>query len=1045
MTSLDDALASSSVEFGPHPLLAYWRESDKSDDGSVNADTPTDLTQQASGAMQITHTLDDGLPDPVTMTTSADASGILTADLIGRQGLTLASSGVRAVGGTDTWDSGAAQTILTAPIPSGVIRDDFIVAVVLIDDSTANLVQTVTDPKDSWEFLGSVTDAPLSMYAYAKRRYRTGNPQLTLVSDKPVNFMSTSEAFWARNPIGMALDYRVTDIQLVAESASVTSHTVSSTLKGRGYQIAFWGSSAIGGIVPVSPMALQQDPALNGLVVMAALRPFAESGIYSASATQTPANAVMCMAAISVEPFARPQWSARRYFSPFNKDSPVYGWDRDTATVLANLRVLTSTGPVDTMLFTGQMQGISLGKDPVTMGAVSKTRIRLNQTVSLPVVSGYREGLTIDWLVTWLAARGSQFVGPAPNRYTRFWAPMHGSIHSHWSQPGEYNGGYEYRPPGPPGGLYGWKNLNAVEGPFLLGMFAEQTATRTRWINVNWIGSDFFDYPDSEFPHITEAGGPIFADIFSQANSRGRLCLWIRGDAVQPAPSYSTGGTGSDFIYYSLITVRDQYGNYLGYVEFGIDSANRRPYVQMGNYISGTSVVTYAASGLLPTDGAWHFFGFYWDYAAGNARVVHNSTESSSSFWAGTYNATSQLPVTDFQGRGLLNNYTVSINSHLPISEVMFDFGKPYSAGFWDDQYPVPQAPGGTLTMRPLMTRLAGLAETEAVNAWDTLAELARNSLSSYRVNESDNLEFLPLPYFGETAQTTVSVVQDTRTNTADLEPTVDTSKTRNVVTVQFQDKRVDTAVQPMVQYNTAVEIPKGTSFITFPLDVPCVEIHGASNPGTNVNFQVLNLSSTEISTPTLPMTRHYITANSNAEGGGTVLSAFQVAASIITADALSVTIKFVNGTGATAYLANNGDQVPVLQIMGYGLRASDGYSTVRDVDSVKIRGERGLSAQMDWIHDRSTAENVAATLLTTIGQVRPQLLLTVMGDPRRKPGQLITVLDSEDTAVSGNWRILGVQHNVNGPQYTQDLLVVQVLPVAVWDGLDGWDSAVWS
>lgn len=1041
MTSLDDALASSSVEFGPHPLKAYWRESDGVSDGSVNADTPTDLTQQSSGAMQITHTLDDGLPDPVTMTTSADASGILSAELVGREGLTLASSGTR----TLDFTSGAAQTSLSSPIPVGVIRDDFLVACVLIDDSTANLVQTVNDPKDSWDFLGSVTDAPLSMYVYGKRRYRTNHPPLMLLSDKPVDYMAVTVPFWARNPTDMALDYRVTDIQLVAESASVTSHNVSSTLSGQGYQLAFWGSASIGGITPTAPMVLQGNPALNGLVVVAARGPLAQSGFYTANATQSPANAIMCMASLSVEPFARPRWSAKKYFSPFNRDSPVYGWDRDTATVLASLRTITSTGPVDTPLFTGQMQGISTGNDPVTMGAVSKTRIRLNQTVSLPVVSGYREGLTIDWLITWLAARGSQFVGPAPNRYTRFWAPMHGSIHSHWSQPGEYSGGYEYRPPGPPGGLYGWKNLNAVEGPFLLGMFAEQTALRTRWININWQASDFFDYPESEFPHITEAGGPIFADIFSQANSKGRLCFWLRADAVQPAPSYSTGGTGADFIFYTLITVKDQYANDLGYVLLGIDSANRRPYVQMGNYIAGTATVTYAASGLLPTDDAWHFFGFYWDYAAGTARVVHNSTESSSSFWAGTYNGTSQLPMTDFQGRGALNTYSISVNSHLPLSEVMIDFGETYAAGFWDDQYPVPQAPGGTLTMRSIGTRLAGIAETEAVNVWDTLAELARNSLSSYRVNESDNLEFLPLAYFGETAQTTVSSVQDTRINTADLEPMIDTSKTRNVVTVQFQDKRVDTKIKPMVLYNTAVEIPKGTSFITFPLDVPCVEIHGASNPVTNVNFQVINLTSTQITTPTLPTDRHYITANTNAEGGGTVLSSFQVTAAIVAVDALSITLKFVNGTSSTAYLANAGDQVPVLQIMGYGLRASDGYSTFRDQDSVRIRGERGLSAEMNWIHDRSVAESMASSLLGIIGQPRPEMILTVMGDPRRKPGQLVTVLDSEGTSASGNWRILGVQHNVAGAQYTQDIKVVQVLPVAVWDGLDGWDNAIWS
>jgi hypothetical protein len=1043
VTAFDDALASASVQFGPHQLTALWRESDGASDGSVNADTPTDITQQHDGVMVIAHSLDDGLPDPVTMTTGADAAGSLAAGLTAREGLTLATSGIRGFdSGGGSWDSAAAATTLTSPIPTGIIRDDFIVAAVLISDSTANLVQIVNDPKDSWDLLGSVTDAPLAMYVYGKRRYRTGHPQLTLLSDKPVDYMSISEAFWARNPTGMAIDYRVTDIQLVAESASVTSHVVSSTLKGSGYQLAFWGSAAVAGITPSAPMVLQGNPALNGLVLVSALRPFADAGFYTATATQTPANAVMCMAGISVEPYARPRMSARQYFSPFNKDSPVYGWDRDTATVLANIRTMTTGGPVDTALFVGQMQGIPLTAQGATLQAVSRTRIRLNRSVNLPVVNGNREGLTTDWLVTWLAARGSQFVGAAPNRYTRFWAPMHGSTHSHWSTLGEYSGGYEYRPPGPPGGTYGIKSPASVPGPFLTGMYAEQTTTRTQQININWQTDDFFTDRGSPFPHITEAGGPLMVDVFSQASSKGRMCFWLRCDPVGSNTAYSTG---QDYIFLSNLQVRDQYGTVLGIVQLGIDTVNRRPYVAMGSSVPGNGVVTYAASGLLPSDGSWHFLGYYWDFAAGTARVVHNGTESSSSFWAGTYNVITQLPATDQQGRALLNSLSLSINTHLPISELMVDFGQTYASGYWDDQYPTPVSPGGNFTMRPVGNKLAGLASTETANPWDLLAELARNTLSMYRVNELDNLEFLPPSYFGETAQITVSAVQDTRTNAAELMPSVDASKSRNVVTVDFPETRADSTIYPMLQYNTTVTIPKGTTIITFPLDVPCVEIHGASNQGTNPNYVILNLTSTQITTPALPVGRHYMSINSSETGGGTVLSEFQVYAEILEADAISITIRFVNGTGANAYLANNGDQVPFLNIMGYGLRYSDAYTTVRDADSARLRGERGLEANMNWVHDRASASALASSLLSAVGQPRPELSLRVAGDPRRKPGQLVTVVDSEDTMAAGNWRILAITHNTDGPQYTQDLMLVQVLPVAVWDGLDGWDSAVWS
>jgi hypothetical protein len=1040
MTALDDALAEASQQLGPHQITALWRESDGASDGSVNADTPTNLTPQSSGALTISHSLDDGLPDPVTMTTGGDAAGSLSMGLTGREGLTLATSGLR----TLEWTSGAAATTVTAPIPAGIIRDDFILAAVLINDSTANLVQIINDPKDSWELLGSVTDAPLAMYVYGKRRWKTGNPQLTLLSDKPVNFMSVSEGFWARNPTGMALDYQVKDIQLSAEASSVTSHSVSSTIKGRGYQLGIWGSAAVGGIVPVAPMVLQGDPALNGLVVMSAARPLADAGFYTATATQSPANAIMCMASISVEPYARPRMSARAWFSPFNKDSPVYGWDRDTATVMASLRVLTTTGPVDTLAFTGQMQGIPLTAEGATLQAISRTRIRLNKNVVLPVVNGMREGLTSDWLITWLASRGSQFVGPAPTRYTRFWAPLHGSVHTHWAQPGEYNSVVYYQPPGPPGGPLGVRNPMSVDGPFLTGMFAEQTATRTTRMALRWSLGDFENAPDNPFPHIAEAGGPFMMDIMSQANNKGRLCFRIRADAVQAAPSYTT----EDYIMFFLVNLSDQYGNRLGTVQIGIDSATRTPYISMGSQVPGVATVTYAASGVLPSDGAWHFIGAYWDFAAGTARLQHNNTESGSSFWAGTYNVSTQLPATDEQGRSLKHNMSIDLYSHLPLSEVMVDFGEPYAAGFWDDQWPTPQVPGGTLTIRPTNTKLAGLASDEVVNAWDLISELARNNLAMYRANEADNLEVLPPVYFGETAQTTVSAVQDTRTNASDLMPVTDASKSRNSVTVQYPETSIDSRIQPMLMYTGSVEIPKGTSFFTFPLDVPCVEIHGdrAGDLTTSTNYAIYNLISSQIANPgTITPNEHYITVNANSDGGGTVYSEFQVQARFIANDGISVTIKFVNTTGASAWLANNGDQVPVLYVLGYGLRSRDAYTTVRDADSARLRGEKGLDSKMDWVHDRASASALAASLLSTVGQPRPELTVQVMGDPRRKPGQLVTVTDSEETMASGNWRILAIDHNTDGPQYIQDLLLVQVLPVAVWDGLDGWDSAVWS
>ena len=175
------------------------------------------------------------------------------------------------------------------------------------------------------------------------------------------------------------------------------------------------------------------------------------------------------------------------------------------------------------------------------------------------------------------------------------------------------------------------------------------------------------------------------------------------------------------------------------------------------------------------------------------------------------------------------------------------------------------------------------------------------------------------------------------------------------------------------------------------------------------------------------------------------MLSEASVSATIVGVGALSIDLQFNNRTGETAYMANNGNQVSFMLILGYGVRISDGYSTVSDPYSIMVRGDRSLDAEMPLIQDRATAEEIASLLTSQLARPRPQLKMTTTGNPLRKPGQLVTVADSEGTGAAGNWRVMSVSHNTSGAQYTNALSLVQVLPAAVWDGPDGWDEGVWS
>lgn len=1043
MTALDDALNESSVVYGPHQLHALWRESDLEDDGDNNPDTPTNLTPQADGTFVVNHAINDALPDPVTMTGDGDASGTLTAGLIGKEGLTLGSSGLRtydSAGGS--WDTGAAATTLTGPVPPTVIRDDFIITAILIDDNTASLVQVMDDPKDAWEFLGVVSDAPLAMHVYAKRRWRMSmNPQLVLQSDKPVDYVSSSSAFWARNLTSIPMDYRVSNITLLAEASSTTTHSVSSTLSDVGYQLGFWGSTSASGVwTPGAGLTIEDDPSANGLTLMSAKTALRDSGVYSISSSQAATNAVVVMAAVSIQPYQRPRMDVREYFSPFNVDSPVYGWDRDTADVDFSARVATASGPVDTVLFNGQMQDIKVQGRSAELAAVSKTRIALNRSITLPMVSGSRESLIIDWLVTYLMARGGTFIGPAPNRYTRYWAPLYGSLHAHWDTFQSYNAGF-LRDSINPFLLFGLRNPGGVAGKWGPAMYAQQTATRQEEILM--LPRNMHQMTTDDFPHLYENGadGPVMADMMSLANSRGRLQFWVRGDAAQSAPTYVNAS--DDFLVKMSLSLGYGGGNPC-IIEVGIASNSRNPYVRMGTTAAGTLSTSFVFSGL-PTDGQWHFYGFWWDFAAGTANACFDGSVITANGWStGGFNDITGLPATDAAGRAGGWSTGVSIKSHLPASDFILDFGETYVAGQWARFYPTPEAPGVNAVYRSSYLKMNAIAEPTAVNAWDTLSDLAKSAQAWYRVDENDAYNWTIVEYFGKSAQMASVAVQDTEKNASDFDLVIDSSKIRNVITLKYPETRVDTQPQFILQYLTSTEIPSGLSQVTFPLDVPAVEIHGQSIQG-GATWEVQNLTSSQITTPSLPKTNHYITVNTAGDGTGTVLSASSVSATIIAWDAGSVTLQFKNVSGATAYLANNGDQVPFLQILGYGARISDAYTTMRDSGSVALRRERSLDVEMPWIQTRAIAEQIAMQLANFLGRPIALVSTTVMGDPRRKPGQMVTLLDKQGLKVSGTWRVLSIEHNIDGPQYTQDLLLMSVAPIGIWDDPDTtWDNSVW-
>lgn len=1052
MTALDDALNSSSIVWGTHALYAYWREIDNGDI-ATNIDSPSNLTEQLTGVATIDHSLDDGLPDSVTMTSGNDASGSLSAGLNGRPGLTYFNSGYRAtVAGNTATGFYSAGTTLTGPIPSNVQRGDYLVTALLTDNVTAIPIQSGdVDPKDAWAYLGNVISSGNILQLYGARYY-PGRAALKIQGANSFNYNIGTMAFWGTNVNGIPLAYRIGKVATFSETTSQTAHSVASTIDdGRSYQLSAWGCGSSVGTWTAGATAGTKfvEQTGNGLDLMFAVSPLRDTGVTTLTSSTASATSSAVAIAVVLHPFPRPMMDAREYFSPFNKTSPVYGFDRDTASVLYTFNTLTASGVVGTGIFNGIMSDIPISGRQAEIDAVSNTRIALNTSITLPVVFSYREGCTVDWLVGWLLSRGGRYVGPAPTVYTRAWVPFYGSTHSYIESPYYYNFAREYNTTS--GTWLGWKKPTAIKGPWYGGMYAEQTATRCREVYANFIRPDLYNPNDiGSFQADTIFGKttPQTLDVMSQTNSSGRITFWLRGDAAQAAPTYMPGSEDFLFLFYN--NMYDTAGNTIGSIRICVGSTDRKIQVQMGSTAAGFSNYIFSGPGALGTTGAWEFYGIWYNFATGECRMTHTGgTENYSNAWATDgRNVITNLPVTDLQGRTLGYGQSVYARSHVPIADFMWDVIPPgsYSSATWAN-WTTPVTPGATVITRPTLQWIQAVANPNPVTAWDTIADLAQAVFAMYRANEDDKFEFLPPSYFGETSQLTASSVADVSLNAQDLGVTLDPSKSRNLVTIQFAETAVTTNVTAILTVSQSTPIPPGLTLMTFTLDQLAAEIHGQSNPfGSSSLWNIYNLYADQITNAQMPTgIYHYMSVNTAADGTGTVLPATKVSGTIITGDAATITIQFNNRTGATTYLANNGTEIPFMCLLGYAVTTNDGYVTARDGGSIGVRQDRGLSTDIEWIQDRATATDATMLLVTMLARPRAEVTVRVVGDPRRRPGQLVTIKDSAGTRAAGTWRILSVTHNISGAQYVQDLSLVFVGPILNWDDTTTtWDNSIW-
>lgn len=1043
MTDLDDALNTSSVRWTPPYLTVFWKELPSALSSSGNPDALVFMDDQMTGAYEVTHSLDDGLPDPVTLTTSNDASGKAVIPLIGRQGMEAKEIGWR---GTRTLSgSVAANGQASIPFPaSGVYWGDYVIVALTVNSQAAAITPLETNPDSMqyWTPLATVQDGSTHKTLIYGRSYWQGLNAFAFGTNVGVNVSAVVVAAYARSANWSSwVEFVPQHVATKAETVSSTSHTSPvSKLRRRGYVVSVWAEQGTtGGAMTYTGPGSELVEVTTTAGIMIGATGVIDAGDYTVTATTTSATDILAMATIALEIADRPTMDAREFFSPFNRQSPVVDFDRDTAYMYLTNNVISPNGPVSTTIFSGQMEDIGIKGREAEMKALSLTRLDLDKSLVLPVVRGDRENASVDWLVTWVMARGGMYAGPAPGVWTRAWIPAYGSVHAHFASEYAYSSAVFYNASG---GAFSLRPPKVVPGPFMTAMYAQQTATSIEECRINLLRLDLATTEGLPVPWQPEVKWN-FAPHFVRTQTAGRVAFWIRGDPAQSAPSYAA--VGDDLLMqYNLYCNQYSGGPFLGYVIIQIRSSDRCVTVRMGADHTGSTTVAFTSPGMaIPTNGSWNFVGIKWDYTAGAVEVNVNGTTATSNLYATNGdNDPSLLPLTETGHYDANGTYTNYFRFHLPFSDLVLEAGSGAYSRNWSDHYPVPM--GNNAVMRPTYQELAAVAEEAPVQGWDLLVQLAQSSLSMYRTNEGDTYEFLPPSYFGETPQLTSSMIADTEVNTGELDVVQDPSKTRNVVTVNFSETRVASNAAPVLDLSTAVEIPIGTTTLVFALEQIAAEIHGQSVP-FGALWQLTNLTAAQVAAPTtIPTNAHYISFNAAQDGSGVLLTTLNCRARIVSVTASTVTISFFNNTAQSVWIANNGDQVPFMRILGYGVSTADGYVTSRDQGSITKRKERPLDVALSWVQTREVAEYISQTLVTQLARPRPEVVVETMGDPRRKPGDLVTLKDGQGTRADGTWRVMAVVHTSDGARYTQKLDLVQVPPIMTWDNEPGWDEAIW-
>lgn len=734
---------------------------------------------------------------------------------------------------------------------------------------------------------------------------------------------------------------------------------------------------------------------------------------------------------------------ASQYFSRLRTDSAIYGYERDVAPVKVELGIVTASGQEYVRVFTGQMGDTPVRGRSASVQAMSAARLALGKAVQPPPINETWEGLTGTWPVSWTLAECGLYASPPPRDGCRWWAPLHGSMRaftpsdepSSYDQTGEILGqvvrryttdgtlkAYSQVPlPDPPDGLPYWIDGPYVEAPYFRG-----------GTSLLYYGT-WSDMPLADGDSLFDTGGAI-----------GRVEFQVRGDSL----NINTTPGGSAFwdasvstTYLARVSLVNRDTAYS--VAVGIRRSDRKPQISITDAGGTYSLV---GSTPLPTDSAWRGIGGAWDYTANKLWLYDNGTVTTCS---GLTLTEANLTASDAQ---------LNITAALPIAEVHVTGGTQASP----DSYPWVYDAGYTWTEGAQIGRsrlaLQALAQTEPEEAWSYLGRLAESELASLRTDEQDVVCYRPVSWWVlndlvDTPVDTLStdVVSGSPGNVAALDVKFELAKVRNSATVRYTSTvvgGVDGLFEPVFSLSTNIAILPGLTALTVVFDTPAVviaNIYGTVDIADNMRILGSQAEVDAVAAAASPSAVGYswATLNDASDGTGNYATSADVTFRIPSWHAGGAVVTFYNNSSTTYYLANDG-QIAPLMILGIGVHEADATITVTDANSVAIRGERTISISAPLVRTEENATWLATAVVGEHAYPLPRVEnVEVFADPRRQPGDLVRIVDTDNTGLDDQFRVAMVKHTVDGARYTQAITARQQKPTGVWDE-SNWDECVW-